>query len=207
MNMKHMKHGLLALALAAAMGPAIITRSRTRDVAFPYRMGAGFPGDVNRTHPASILPGLMDSTDPIRLYGDPCLIDATDNTYRGFTTADTGDTQLIAGLLVRPYPIQQQSGGMSASIGAATPPTSGAIDILDDGFMIAKCNNFAANPPRKGADVWVWVVASTGNHVLGGMEAAEDSTPANTSKVLNARWNSPPDANGIAEIQVWPANA
>jgi len=198
---------LQPLAAAALASIAPITRARTRDVAFTYRMGAGFPGDVNRTHPASIVPGLQDTNDPVRLYGDPVLFDATDNTYRGFTTADTGDAQLIAGVLVRPYPTQQQSGGMSATLGAAVPPTSGVIDVLDDGFVIVKCNNFGANPPKKGGDVWVWVVASTGNHVIGGFEAAEDATPANTSKVLNAQWVSPPDAAGIAEMRVWPGNA
>lgn len=204
-----MKKTLIALAALAAMSSSSgnVVRSRTRDVAFTYRMGAGFPGDVNRTHPASIVPGLQDSNDPIRLYGDPALFDATDNTYRGFTTADTTDGTFIAGVLVRPYPVQQQTGGMAASLGAATPPTSGVIEVLDDGFILVKCNNFGANPPKKGGDVWVWVVASTGNHVLGGFEAAEDSTPANTTKIANAQWMSPPDANGVAELRVWPGNS
>ena len=36
------------------------TRQKTRDVAFTFRMGAGFAGDVNRTHPASIEPVMIE---------------------------------------------------------------------------------------------------------------------------------------------------
>ncbi len=310
-----MKKTLIALAALAACA-GITTRARTHDVAFTYRMGGGFPGDVNRTHPASILPGLMNATTPVRLYGDPVLVNQADNTVRGFAASDLGaiaptqaalatstsggtglaattayyyvvtaltalgestrsneqtvttgagatnsntvswaavpnatgykvyrgtqpggelqyytvgavtsyvDTgaavsgqgtppavnttypNKIAGIAVRPFPVQQQSGNMSAALGAATPPTSGVFDYLNDGFIIAKCNNFGANPSTKGGAVHIWVAASSGNHVQGGFEAA--ATAGSTIPVANAFWNGPPDANGVTEIQVFPAQS
>lgn len=200
--MKRTSISLAVLAVIGAFSPTVV-RARTHDVAFSYRMGAGFPGDVNRTHPASILPGIMDGTDTIRLYGDPCLFNTT-NGYRGFKTTDTTDNTAIAGVLVRPYPMQQSSGGMSAALGAAVPPTTGVIDVINDGFVMVRCNNFATTPPKKGGAVYVWVVASTGAHVLGGFESVEDGTPANTTLISNAIFNGPPDSNGICELQVWP---
>lgn len=194
-----MKKSLIALAVLA-MAAAGSTRARTRDVAFTYRMGAGFPGDPNRTHPVSILPGIMSTAAPVRLYGDPCLIDTATNTYRAIGAADTGITK-IDGILVRPYPTQQTSGGMAATIGAAVPPVGPAqIEVVNEGFIIAKCNNFAAQQPTKGGAVYVWVTANSGAHVQGGFESVVNG--ANTILLSNAKWNGPTDSAGITEIQI-----
>jgi hypothetical protein len=197
--MKRTLINLAALALIAGMSEGI--RARTHDVAFTYRMGAGFPGDVNRTHPASILPGLFNVANPVRLYGDPVLI--TGVGYRGFIAGDTTTPTTIAGIAVRPYPTQQTTGGMSASLGAAVPPAGGVGDVLNEGFIIARSNDFATNPPVKGGAVYVWFAASSGVHVQGGFETV--ATGGSTALISNARYNGPPDANGICEIQTWAA--
>lgn len=194
-----MKRTLISLAILA-LGFGTV-RAKTHDVAFGFRMGAGFPGDVNRSGMFNIVPSLQDSTNPVRLYGDAVLINATGNTVRGFIAGDTAVTR-IDGMLVRPYPVQQQSGGMSSVIGAATPPVGPAIvDVLRAGFGMVKCNNFAVTPSLKGGTVYVWIAASSGNHVQGGFEAATGG--ASTITVSNARWASPPDSSGIAELEVW----
>lgn len=194
-----MKKSLIALAVAA-LGFAPSVRARTLDISFGFRMGAGFPGDVNRTHPCSVLPGQMNRTNPVRLYGDPVLIDPATSSYRGFLASDTAVTK-IDGVLVRPYPTQQQVGGMAADIGAAAPGiTLPVIDVLNEGFIIARCNNFAAQQPTKGGAVYVWVTASAGAQVQGGFCSA--ASGANTVLISNAKWNGPTDANGITELQV-----
>lgn len=194
-----MKKSLIALALVAALGSSIPVRARTRDVAFQFRMGAGFPGDINRVHPFSVAAGMQDGTTPIRKYGDPALINAAGTGYRGFTVGDTATK--IAGVLVRPYPTQQLSGGMSAALGTADAPTSGVIDVMEDGYIMVQCNDFAANPPKKGQIVTVRIAATSGNKIQGGFHAATDTT--NTVTITNARWNSTADANGVAEIRVF----
>jgi len=197
-----MKKSLIALAaLAACASVSGTLRLRTADISFGYRMGAGFPGDVNRTHPASIPPGLMDPTNPVRLYGDPVKINTAANSIRGFIAGDTAVTT-IDGVLVRPYPVQQTTGGMGAAIGAAVPPQQqAAIDYIEDGFVMVRCNNFAATPPTKGGAVHIWLTASAGVHVQGGFESAADA--GDTIAIVNAEFNGPPDANGICEIRVW----
>jgi hypothetical protein len=195
-----MKKTLLSLAVLAVCG-GMSVRASTRDVAFTYRMGAGFPGDVNRTHPASILPGLVNVTTPPLLYGNPVLLDTA--SYRQLKTTDTAITE-ISGVLVRPYPVQQTTGGMSASIGAATPPVSGVCDVINEGFVLVTCGNFAAVPCAKGGAVYVWIAASTGNHVQGTFEAGAGGA-GDTILLTNARWNNAPDASGVAEVQVMAA--
>lgn len=199
-----MKKSLISLAVAsmlASMTPALV-RARTRDVAFEFRMGAGFPGDVNRVHPFQVVPAVMNDTNPVRLYGDPVLYNSADNTFRGFIAGDTAVTK-IAGVAVRPYPVQQQSGGMAAAFGTAAAPTSGVFDVLEDGYIMVKCNDFAASPPSRGALVTVRVTANSGNKVQGGFHAAADGV--NTVTITNARWNSSADANGVAEMRVLAA--
>lgn len=200
-----MKKTLVSLAVASMLAASFpVTRARTRDVAFQFRMGAGFPGDINRTHPFSVLPGLMNEVDPVRLYGDPAIAvhHADGIQFRGFKVGDTRTT--VDGILVRSYPIQQQAtAGVNAPIGAAAAPTSGVIDILEEGFIIVKCNDFAANPPSRGAPVTVRIAASTGNRVQGGFHALADG--ANTLTITNARWNGNADANGYAELRLLAA--
>jgi hypothetical protein len=196
-----MKRTLLSLALAA-IGFCSTTRACTHDVAFGFRMGAGFPGDVNRSGMFSVVPSLMDTTNGVRLYGDPVLINSAANSVRGFLAGDTAVTR-IDGILVRPFPVQQSTGGMAASIGAATPPAGPAVvDVLRAGFGMVKCNNFAVNASQKGGAVYVWIAATSGNNVQGGFVAASSGS---TITIANARWASPPDSTGIAEIEVWAA--
>lgn len=200
-----MKKSLVSLAVASMLAASFpVTRARTRDVAFQFRMGAGFPGDINRTHPFSVLPGLMNETDPIRLYGDPAIAVAHADgiQFRGFKAGDT--RTVIDGILVRSYPIQQlATTGTNQPIGAAAAPTSGVIDVLEDGFIMVKCNDFAANPPSRGALVTVRIAATSGNKIQGGLHAAADG--ANTLTITNARWNGGADANGIAELRLLSA--
>lgn len=197
-----MKKSLIALAVLASLGAASSrgVRAMTHDIAFTYRMGAGMPGDVNRTHPASILPGLCDPTTPPRLYGDPVLFDSTANTVRGYVVGDAAVAK-IKGVLVRPYPTQQQTGGMAASIGAAAGPAArSVIDYIEDGFVMVKCNNAAAGQPSKGSGVYVWFAATAGSDIQGGFTGR-----ANAGCILltNAEWTGPVDSTGVGEIRIW----
>jgi hypothetical protein len=189
-----MKKSLLALAAMTAIGGVV--RAKTRDVAFAYRMGAGFAGDVNRTHPFSATPNLQDATTPVRLYGDPCVVNTAANTVRGFTAGDTAITRMY-GVAVRPFPTQQST--TSQGLGAGAASTSQPLDVLDSGFIMVKCN---VGTPTKDGLVYVWCAASSGSHVQGGFEAA--ATGGSTAAIANARFNGPPDANGICEIRVFP---
>ena len=178
------------------------TKYKFRDVAFQFRMSAGFPGDVTRTHPTAIEPAMVGTTSgsvaPTQ-YGIPVLIDASGGV-RQFVAGDTAVT-IPYGFMVRPYPIQAQSTTNygSANIGAATPPTSGAIDVQRSGTILGQLNS-GAGTPKKGAAIYIWCAATTTGHVQGGLETAASS--GNTAALDATRWtfNGPPDASGVVEI-------
>lgn len=163
-------------------------------VAFTYRMSNGIPGDVNRTHPCSITPNVNDSTNPATFYGQAVVFSST-GTVRTVLPTDTSLTT-IAGVTVRPFPAQQQSGG---SFGAETFGNDGlapanALDVLNWGYIMVTVNGQVT----KGGPVYVWIAASTGSHVQGGFEA--QPTSGSTIQVTNAYWNSQAGPDGTAEL-------
>lgn len=187
--------------LAILTGPQPV-RAKTRDVAFPYRMGAGFAGDINRTHPFDVVGERQDASDPITAYGNGCLMDTVNGTVRAVIAGDQSDSTAINlyGVLVRPFPTQQTT--TSQGLGVATPPVAPAIlDIMTEGLIMVKVNG----TPTKRGPVFVWCTASTGAHLTGGFEAAADA--GDTVRVSNAYFNGPPDANGIVEMRVWNQGA
>lgn len=159
---KTARHKLLS-DLAA---PAIIHRGRARtcDIAYTYRMPAGFSGDVNRTHPFWIEPCAIDQTSPPTFYGQACVLDATTHKIRSVLDGDHDLTD-IYGIAVRPFPFQQATATNygAATIGDATPPLNQPIDILRSGYCMVKI----AGTPVKGGDVYVWADAAASANVPG----------------------------------------
>ena len=170
-------------------------RRRTKDVAFTYRMGAGFAGDVNRTHPFSVEPCLIDPANPPLGYGLAVLVNTNANAVRQLAAGDNGGTY-IYGVTVRPYPTQQQSGGMSAPFGNQVPPVTGVIDVLTTGYIMVPI----VGNVTKGGLVYVWAAASGGGHIQGGFEAGATGGSTIALPATIATFNGPADASGIGEI-------
>jgi hypothetical protein len=187
-----------ALFRGMLFGPPTF-RARTCDVAFGYRMGVGFPGDINRMHPASVVAGLIDSANPFRAFGEAALFGAANN-YRTVIATDQSATAVrIAGIIVRSYPTQQTTGGMNASFGNAVPPASGVADFLDEGFAIVKMK--AGVVVKKGDPVFIWATATETVNIQGEYQAT--ATASKTVPVANAYFNGPADAQGNVEIRVF----
>jgi hypothetical protein len=172
-------------------------RARTCDVSIAYRMAAGFPGDISRTHPATVEPAEMDPNNPPTAYGQAVVVDATTQGVRPLGASD-GSLTDIYGITVRPFPIQTSTTS-NAGIGAVTPPVTGPMDVIRRGCMMATLNGSTLS--AKGQPVYVWIAASTGNHVQGGFEAA--ASTGNTIQLgMKTTFNGPPDANGVVEIEL-----
>lgn len=173
-----------------------VGRAKTRDIAITYRMQAGFQGDVNRTHPASIEPCLIDASAPPTAYGQGVLVDPTTQGVRPLVAGDQALTA-IYGVTVRPYPLQAGSTTNFGAtvIGPATPPVTGPMDILRSGYIMVP----VVGSPVKGGAVYIWTAASSGSHVQGGFEAV--SPAGNGMQVVGSYFNGGPDANGICELE------
>lgn len=166
---------------------------------FLYRMGASFPGYVNRLHPANVEPVLNDPTLPVLQAGLACLINSAGNGVRQVGAGDTAVTK-IYGVAVRAFPIQDpgladnQWGGVGQ--GPAALPAGTPIDVLRLGYI----GCFINGTPKKNDPVFVWVAASAAPHIQGGFEAV--ASAGNTAAVTNAFFNGPPDANGYGEAVI-----
>lgn len=182
-------------------------RAMVRDVAFTFRMGSGFPGDINRTHPVSVEPALQNVLTPATAYGQPVVADTAGatNTVRRLGAGD-GALVDIYGVTVRPFPTQDTGTSAafgSSAIGAATPPATGEIDVMRSGYIMVQ-TNIGFNACTKGSPVFVWIAATAGAHIQGQYEAATQG--GNTAALAAAKYsfNGPPDANGVVEIAVNP---
>jgi hypothetical protein len=179
----------------------LTTRMKTRDVAFTFRMGAGFTGDVNRTHPASIEPVLIDASAPPLLFGEAVVVDPTTQGVRPLVAGDSALTK-VYGVTVRAFPTQQSSGTNygAAALGSAVPPVSGVMDVLRSGYIMVQLGNNAWPNAKKGSAVFVWIAASSGNHVQG---AFEDTATGGSTIALDTSlytFNGTADASGVVEL-------
>lgn len=187
--------------LFRSAAPAIILdrgRRRTCDVAFPYRMGAGFSGDINRTHPFNSEPVPVDPTSPPLFYGSAGIIDGTSKKFRRLLAGDTAVT-FIYGVAARPYPtaaVAPGNFGAAQGFGSGAPPTNQPLSAMRWGYVLVPI----VGTPGKGDPVFVWVAASSGAHVQGGFEAGSTGGSTAALDVNHYTFNGPPDANGIGEI-------
>lgn len=176
-------------------------RVMAHDTAYQFRMGAGFVGDVNRTHPSAIEPCLIDPANPPLLFGSAVMVDRTaTNGVRAPVVGDNAAAGSIFGVAVRPFPFQQASGGPAAAYGGEVPPATGVIDVMKSGYIMVKLNG--ATAAVKGGSVFVWADVTGGGHINGGFEAAATggSTIGLDASGNRIYFNGPADANGIVEL-------
>lgn len=178
-------------------------RQRTADAAFVYRMGAGFPGSINRVHPFSAEPNFLDPTNPPTLYGQPVILDATSKLPRMFIAGDVAVTA-ARGFVVRTFPTQQSTATTNApaTFNSGGPNKSLVQDLLRFGYIMVQLGNGTLTGAVKGGAVFVWCAASTGAHVQGGIETV--ASGGNTAALDTTRYefNGVQDANGVVEIYV-----
>lgn len=196
----------LRVAMFGVVAGRDLGRATTHDTttypytSFTYRMSAGFPGDVTRTHPASIYAGVQHATLPVLYAGQACIADPTTNTLRGVGAGDTALTA-VYGFAVRSYPFQQSASTAAYGaipFGASPLPTNQPIDALQRGAILGQMNVGSA-VVGKGSAVFIWCAATSGNHVQGGYEAA--ASAGNTMALDQSyTYNGPADANGVVEI-------
>lgn len=187
--------------LDAAEEARYVGRMRVRDAtAITYRMGAGFPGDVNREHPFNVEAALICAATPPLYYGQAVVIDAASQGVRPLAAGDQALTA-VYGVTVRPFPIQSSVPGnnyAAATIGAATPPATGVIDVLRSGSIMILLP--AGQTPVKGNPARVWTAASAGAHVQGLFEVTDPAGNGMTIADTKTTYNGGVDSSGVGEL-------
>lgn len=197
---------LIASALASIFGHYPIARGsmKVEDISYTYRMGAGFAGDANRAHPVSIEPTVIDPANPTVYYGNAVIASGSTNDVRAVAAGDTALTD-VYGFAVRPFPIQQQQTtnyGGSASIGGQQQaPSNQPLDVIRMGYFMGQLNLVTGNPAAtKGGTVYIWVAATSGQHIQGNFETQATGGSTITLAAARYEFNGPPDSTGITEI-------
>lgn len=176
---------------------------KTRDVAFTYRMGAGFAGAVNTSHPATIRGFLKDPTNPPTFFGQAVAINSTTNAVRSYIASDGTSPTDVFGVIVRPFPFLGATPPSNNYAGTGTPQfgtgqlPDGAVDVLLSGFIMVS----VVGTPSNGSTAYVWDAVSSAPHVQSGWEAASPSSNGFAVTWDKTQFASPPDANGIAELR------
>lgn len=168
----------------AALNPQVIGKDMPHGFAGCY---ARQPDMIVETRPAG-------GDTPIT-YGTPLVYDAEKPAVvaagAGFTAAKFAG---VAGFEIKSaltY-LEQQAGQY-----APGEPVS----VFQRGSINVKCNN---GDPVVGGPVYIRVTKNEAlpNAPVGGFEAVEDDTSANTIQLTNAQWGGPADENGIAELVI-----
>lgn len=176
------------------------TLDATNPMVFKYRMGAGFPGDINRTRPFDVEPCLPSPTLPPLLPGVPVVSDPATNSVRRIGAGD-GALTAIYGVAVRAFPVQS-TGTANAydaqPFGVSPLPVNQTVDVLRKGYIQVKLSGAAAS--AKGSPVFVWFAASAGSHVQGGFEAVATAGSTFPLDAAKTSFNGPADADGNVEL-------
>ena len=168
---------------------------------FTYRMGAGFPGDYNRTASGqTITPEAANATYPIPAYGVPVKYVSGGTAVGPLVATDT--TANVIGILMRPFPEQAMppntyGAGQSLST-APVPPTQGPLSVMRRGFCVVNVNSGSSAAAAKGQPVYAWTAATTAGHTQGNIEA---TASAGNTIALPALFRGPVDASGNTEIE------
>lgn len=203
MNMKNytVKNGLLTRKNKIEKLPYGAFGIKTRDVAFQYRMGAGFAGTVNTSHPATIRGFLKDPTNPPTFFGQAVAINPASNGVRSYVAGDSTTPTTVFGVIVRPFPFLGSTPPTGAYAGTAFGTgqlPDGAVDVLLSGFIMVS----VVGSPTNGSACYIWDAVSSPPHVQSGWEAsAPGSNGFAVTNPLSTQFASPPDANGIAELR------
>lgn len=203
-----MLKNLILTLISWGTGRSFAMRSMTHDVAFKFRMGAGLPGEANRTHPVTITTEMQSVANPSTSYGQAVVVDTGDANrgVRPFAGGDAGLTQ-IWGVTVRPFPTSPggtvTAPGASATLGSAAPSATGVIDVERRGFIMVKIPAAEAALATKGSAVFVRCAASPGaDDPVSGFKAQADGGNTAALDTTAYTFNGSADASGNVELCV-----
>lgn len=158
-------------------------------VSFVTRMYGGFPGRVSRSDSLTIEPSVIDTSAPPTVYGS--FVKLVSGKLQAIGAGDASAT--VWGILVNAFPVQSTT----TALGAATPPTSGVIDVLRRGYITVALKLGTA---AKGGQVYV--VTTAGGSVAAGdiVTSASPAGGGTGTAVTGCFFEGPADANGNVEV-------
>jgi hypothetical protein len=161
--------------------------------AFQFRMPAGIPGEITRSGLSVVEPNVIDANTPPTAFG--VFVKLATGKIQPCAVAGDVAAGVVYGLIVRPYPTQQNS--TSPAFGGGTPSLTDSCSILRAGYMNVK---LARGTAVKGGGVAMRTTA--GSHAVGDIEDLTNVGAGDTdcTLVAGATFMGSADANGNVEI-------
>lgn len=156
-------------------------------------MPHGFAGSYAR-QPDMIVNTRKAGGETQIIFGAPLKYDASG----AVVPMGAGDTAAVfAGIAARE--LKSALNYLDQSAGGYAPGE--AVSVFQRGCINVRCQN---GTPRLGGAVYVRVSADESIPMaqVGGFEAVEASTAADSVKLENCQWAGPADSNGVAELRI-----
>lgn len=158
-------------------------------VAYTTRMPLGFAGRITRSDSLTVETSLIDNATPPTVYGK--FVKLVSGLLQPMASGDAANTEY--GVLVSAYPVQSTTTGL----GAATPPTSGPIDVLRRGYIAMPLKLGTA---VKGGIVYM-VTTAGGSVVVGDIVTSASPAGGGTAVATAGKFVGPADSGGVVEVE------
>lgn len=158
-------------------------------VAIVTRAPAGFPGVISRSDSLTVSQEIVDSGTPPTVYGKA--VKLVSGKAQPVASGDAGT--VVYGWLVKPYPTQSSTN----TLGGATPPTSGIVNVLRRGYITVP---LAKGTAAKNGQVYV-VTTAGGTVAVGDVVTSTSPSGGGTGvAATGAFFQGAADADGNVEI-------
>lgn len=172
----------------------------TTSNAINFRMQYAFPGDLTRGAGRSNVKAEFYGATAFLSYGVACTLSSGTVIPINSNLGSTANS--VYGWLVRPFPLQTLAYADTVA-NATTPPTTGVANVMTEGYIGVFVQSGAASVVEGGI-VYIYYAATSGAHIIGGVEGTTSGNNFAVTNTTNSRktcyFTGPCDANGYTEI-------
>jgi len=171
--------------------------------AITFRMLYAIPGDLAQGAGRANVKAEVYGSTAFLSYGVPCTISSGTVIPINSNLGSTANS--VYGWLVRPFPLQEFSSPSSTlnTTLSATPPTSGIANIMTEGYIGVYVQS-GASSVVEGGSVYVYYSATSGAHIIGGVEGTSSGSNFAITNTTNSRktcyFTGPCDSNGFTVV-------
>lgn len=171
--------------------------------AITFRMAYAIPGDLAQGAGRANVKAEVFGTTPFLSYGVAATLSS--GTVIPINSNLGATANSVYGWLVRPFPLQEfasPSSTLNTSL-SALPPTSGIANIMTEGYIGVFVQS-GASSVVEGGIVYIYYAATSGAHIIGGVEGTTSGSNFAVTNTTNSRktcyFTGPCDANGFTVV-------
>jgi hypothetical protein len=171
--------------------------------AITFRMAYAIPGDLVQGQGRANVKAEVYGSTAFLSYGVAATISS--GTVIPINSNLGSTANAVYGWLVRPFPLQEfasPSSTLNTTL-SATPPTSGIANIMTEGYIGVYVQS-GASSVVEGGIVYIYYAATSGAHIIGGVEGTTSGNNFAVTNTTNSRktcyFTGPCDTNGFTVV-------